>query len=183
MPYPSRLLALHTAPASEPIALSDAKNFLRVEHSADDALITLLIAAARGAAEEFTRRSFITQSWKLAFDEELPEVVDLPRGPVQSVISVTSVARDGTPTVIGSGLYILNAAKDALLIDTSVMGTRVEVVYVTGYGNAASDVPPALRQGILHHLAALYDARESSEAVVIPAASLALYAPYREVRI
>ncbi len=34
------------APASEPISLIEAKNYLRVDHSADDALIASQISAA-----------------------------------------------------------------------------------------------------------------------------------------
>jgi hypothetical protein len=43
-------------PPTEPLSLVEAKNFLRVEHDADDELIASLIAAARNAVELATRR-------------------------------------------------------------------------------------------------------------------------------
>src|SRR5579884_3684274 len=66
--YPSRLLVRTAEPASEPVALADAKNYLRVDITNDDTLVTGLITAARAHAEEFMRRSLITQTWKLAYD-------------------------------------------------------------------------------------------------------------------
>ena len=46
-------------PASEPISLAEAKQYLRVERDADDELVAALIAAARNAVELSTRRVLI----------------------------------------------------------------------------------------------------------------------------
>lgn len=56
------------APAAEPITLEEAKLHLRVDIPDDDALISGLISAARAAAENITRRAFVTQQWELAID-------------------------------------------------------------------------------------------------------------------
>ena len=55
-----------TAPAAEPLSLADAKVFLRVEHDADDAIITSLIASARNHVEALTCCGLITQTWRIA---------------------------------------------------------------------------------------------------------------------
>lgn len=61
-------IKLIMAPASEPITLDEAKLHLRVDHADDDTLITMLIGAARAAAESICRRAFITQQWCLYLD-------------------------------------------------------------------------------------------------------------------
>jgi hypothetical protein len=61
-------IKLRTAPAATPIALADAKQHLRVDVTDDDALITLLIDAARLHAENYCRRAFVTQQWDLYLD-------------------------------------------------------------------------------------------------------------------
>jgi hypothetical protein len=55
-------------PANEPVSLMEAKLHLRVEHDDEDLLIGVLIGAARIAAENECRRSFVTQQWKLFLD-------------------------------------------------------------------------------------------------------------------
>src|SRR5437764_15038109 len=59
---------LLTPPAAEPLTLADAKAFLRVAHSDDDAVIAALIAGARSHVEAQTRRALITQTWRLVRD-------------------------------------------------------------------------------------------------------------------
>lgn len=61
-------LKLTTAPAVEPVTLSEAKAHLRLDISDDDALITTLITAARVHAENVCRRAFVTQKWDLYLD-------------------------------------------------------------------------------------------------------------------
>lgn len=56
------------APAIEPLALSDAKQYLRVDITDDDNLITGLITSARRAVETRLRQALITQTWVLYLD-------------------------------------------------------------------------------------------------------------------
>ena len=63
-------LKINTAPTEEPVTLAEAKTHLR-EDLADvgnDALITILITAARLHAENVCRRAFVTQKWDLYLD-------------------------------------------------------------------------------------------------------------------
>ena len=57
-----------TPAASEPITLTEAKNFLRVDGSDDDALIGALISAAREMCEQYTRRILVTTTIDEYFD-------------------------------------------------------------------------------------------------------------------
>lgn len=175
-----RLLVRISEPAAEPVTLAEAKLYLHMDSNTEDALIVDLILAARIAAEEYLSQSLITQSWKLAFDDAAPECLGLPRGPVQSVTQVKSIDKTGVETVISSSVYHLNAARNTLLFDAQVQGFRVEIEYGAGYGDAAA-VPQAIKQGMLAHIAALYENR--GEGGSLPVAALMLYQPFREVRI
>jgi hypothetical protein len=118
--------SLVTAPAVEPVALADAKTFLRVDLdiTQDDALISVLITAARRYAESYTGLSFITQTWKATFDQ-FPGVVIPPtpfaavaawlpnpqpspeiklmHGPIQAVGNITYLDTNGTAQTLVSG--------------------------------------------------------------------------------
>lgn len=61
-------LKIQTAPAAEPVSLSDAKLFLKVDSSTDDDLITSLISVARVQVENYLNRKLITQTWDYFLD-------------------------------------------------------------------------------------------------------------------
>lgn len=176
----SRLLTRVSAPADEPISLAEAKLYLRVDHDYEDLLINDLIVTARLTAEEWLKRSLVTQSWKLAYDACLPENVALPMGPVNSITTVTVINRDNTTQEIDGNTYYLNAARDALVFDSSVIGFRIEIVYSAGFG-AASSVPRPIKQGMLAHIAGMYDNRADPEYAILPAQAISLYMPFRGV--
>ena len=55
---------LNTAATSEPIAQSEAKLFLKVDTSDDDALIGTIISSAREYVENFTGYQLLSATWK-----------------------------------------------------------------------------------------------------------------------
>jgi hypothetical protein len=59
---------LVTAPAVEPVTLTEAKAQLRLDTTLDDTFVEVLIAAAREYAEQYCGRGFITQTWELTLD-------------------------------------------------------------------------------------------------------------------
>lgn len=63
-------------PVVEPITLDEAKTQLEIDSSWRDVFITALITASRMWCENWTRRSFITQTWTLTLDE-FPSVSDV----------------------------------------------------------------------------------------------------------
>ena len=62
------VITLVTAPASEPVSLADAKAWLRVDITDDDALITGLIPAARMVCEAICKKSFVNRQYMWTFD-------------------------------------------------------------------------------------------------------------------
>jgi uncharacterized phiE125 gp8 family phage protein len=176
-----RALVRVTPPLSEPFTLAEAKLYLRVDGNEEDALITDLITAAREAAEEYLRRSLMTQSWKLSFDDYTPDEVMLPRGPVQSVTSVKQLELYGASTQIEPAQYYLTPAADMLTFDATAYAHRIEIQYSCGYDDA-TDIPKPLKYGMLAHMAAIYEQRGDGDAAM-PRQAIALYAPFREARL
>ncbi|MFO1243110.1 MAG: head-tail connector protein [Rickettsiales bacterium] len=172
---PSRRLERVVLPATEPLTLAEAKLYLRVDGSSEDTLITQLITAARETAEAYLRRSLITQQWKLTYEEYFPQRTYLSMGPVTSIVRVSKKTKAGAVTDVSTAAYYLGVP-DQLVLTEVVAENTVEVVYGAGYGTS-SDVPQAIRQGMLAHIAAMYDGR--SEATALPESSKALYQPYR----
>src|SRR5438270_3112905 len=73
-------------PAVEPIALADAKQWLKLETSDDDDVVGALITAARLMVEAQIRRMLITQTWRLIYDRwPNDRLVKIPLAPFQSL--------------------------------------------------------------------------------------------------
>lgn len=124
MAFPLRQV---TPPASEPVSLVDMKNYLRVDVTDDDDLISTLISVARERCEDLTARCLVSQSWEFAFDEfpsygcwshlhhrhgrsgslfaHNPLEIILPRGPVLSVDSITYKDQTGTVQTLDPSAY------------------------------------------------------------------------------
>lgn len=168
-----------TVPESEPFTISDAKLYLRVDGATEDTLIGNMIVAARMAAEQYLRRSLITQVRKLAYNETAPSWISLPFGPVQAVSSIKLIDVEGDEVTVNSNSYRLTAGNEAIVSDVALTGNRIEIVYMAGYGNAAA-VPEALKQGMLAHVAAFYEGRGGEG---VPDMAQALYQPYRVVKL
>ncbi len=62
-----------TPPAAEPITLADAKAYMRVDYSNDDATIAALITRARTRAETITGRALATQQIQQVDSIERPD--------------------------------------------------------------------------------------------------------------
>ena len=169
-----------TAPSSEPVTLTEAKLYLRVDNTTEDALISDLIVAARMDAEKYLKRSLISQTWQLSYNEYVERAVSLPMPPIANIVSVVVTARDGTTQTIDPNTYYLNAAGNKLIFDNYITGFLIQITYNTGYG-AATAIPQPIKYGIMSHIAALYDERGLIGQANLPPQVSCLYNQYREV--
>jgi uncharacterized phiE125 gp8 family phage protein len=169
-------LRLITAPAAEPVTLQQAKDHLRVDHSADDTLISGLIAASRVYCEQFTARAFVTQTWELVLDEFPANEILIPLPPLQSVTSVKYDDADGFEQTLSALEYTVDDASQPGWIVPAVTGwspvlfdgiNAVRIRFVAGYPpgtnspiDLAANVPQSIKAAMLLHIGQLYDQRE-----------------------
>lgn len=183
-------LSLITAPASEPVSLTEAKLQCHVDSSAEDALLTALIVAARQHVEETTSRALITQTREIRLDA-WPLLLYLPRPPAISITSVTYTDDAGVTATLSASAYALRTGTEpgCVLFDGTLLPTvtladmaGVKVRYDCGYGASASSVPKPLFQAMLLLIAHWYTNREAVAAgnlAPLPMAVDALLAPFR----
>jgi uncharacterized phiE125 gp8 family phage protein len=181
---------LLTAPAVEPLTLAEAKDYLRVDTTDDDDVITALIAGARVHVEAQTRRALITQSWRLVRDCWPPDgrIAVLP-APLRSVVAARTYDETNTTHAIDTGAFVVDTASSALAFAPWSMPAPgrdlagIEIDVSVGYGDAASAIPEALRQATRMLIAHWYENRGliafGQTVAVMPAATAALIAPFR----
>jgi uncharacterized phiE125 gp8 family phage protein len=182
---------LLSGPAVEPVALEEAKAWLRVEHDDDDDVFAALIAGARVHVEAQTRRALITQSWRLVRDA-WPQNGRMPILPVPlRALTAARVYRlDGSAQALDPAGFVLDKASAPAVL-TSASGLLpapgrvvggIELDVEVGYGADPADVPEPLRQAIRFLVAHWYENRGVVNGqVVMPLSVTALIAPYRTV--
>lgn len=194
-----------TPPATFGVTVADMEAFLNLTAGQDTGLLQAFIEASYDAIRQYLRRAIITETLELRMDgfpgyDESREialgpgvhtvsipwltnrdarVIDLPFGPVQSIVSVTTFARDNSSAVFSAANYQHDHTRVYLNESAqwpSNLRNRdaVAIRYTTGEASP----PKAILQAIKQHVAVMYECREGCE---LPAACKAILAPYRRL--
>lgn len=152
-------LTVTSGPASEPVSLTLAKAHLRIDHSAEDDLITSWITAARRLTETHTRQRWITQTLAMTL-EGFPcgsEPIRLPVSPVASISSIAYTDADGAAATMDAADYqtwlahnpplIVPDAYDPWPITEAGKLQAVTITFVAG--TASGSVPEEVKTAIL----------------------------------
>lgn len=163
-------LKLVTAPATEPLTLTEAKTHLRVDGSDDDTYITSLITVARKYCEGFQNRAYITQTYDLTLDAFPINNITLKPPPIQSVTSIKYYDTAGTEYTFDASNYIVDTDSEPGRISLGYLKTwpiitlqpinGVKIRFTAGYGDAASSVPETVKQAMLLLIGHWYENRE-----------------------
>ncbi|MDX2027696.1 MAG: head-tail connector protein [Alphaproteobacteria bacterium] len=190
---------LVTPPAVEPVELIAARVHGRIDTDADDALISLLIIAARQWVEAYTGRALITQTWQLWLDNwpSSGEGVTLPRPPLASVSNITFYDESDAGTVWAAANYFVDTIREpgrvvlrssAAYPTPSRAANGMKIEYVAGYGASGSAVPEQIKTAIRQLVAHWYEHRgeasmatpsRSASVLPVPMVIQALLEPYR----
>lgn len=174
----SSRLRVITPAASEPVTLSEAKLFLRIEHTADDEAVTRAIIAARQAAEQFLKCALLPQMLEYTVGLSGVRRVALPVGPATAINEITVTGCDGTEREIDETLFRLSVDGYAVFFDPIPSGEFLTISYAASTADNAANLPSLVKQGILHHMASMMD-REGDAAM--PLAALQCYQPFRRI--
>jgi uncharacterized phiE125 gp8 family phage protein len=181
---PSILL---TAPAAEPLSLTEAKAFLRVEHGDDDDVIGALVASARIHIEAQTRRALITQHWRLVLDAWPADGrLKVWPAPLAALDAARVYDDSGAAATLDLQSFVIDKAGSQLVFAPWAMAqpgraaAGIEVDVAAGYGDAPGDVPEPLRHAVRLLIAHWYENRGiAGPGGTLPATVAALIAPYR----
>lgn len=186
-------LSLLSGPQSEPLSLSDVKNWVKVTDSSDDALLQSLISSARLAVEAATGRLLISQQWRLTLDL-WPDVgaLDSPLTPVRSIARIRVMDAAGAYKDVSAALFTLDAGDDwariywgAPLPSPGVQKGGIQIDLVAGYGDAPDATPAPLRLAMRLLIAFWHANRGDADVSTgqLPMQVTALLAPYRVRRL
>lgn len=166
-----------TPPATTLVSLADAKAMLLVDHSADDALITAMIAAATNEAQATAARSFVTRTLRLALDGwPANNVIRLWYPPALAVSAITYYDADNAiQTVAAADYVVITDTTPGIVVPapgkawpTSSLRdfSPIRITYTAGYGDAAAvaAAEPEIPQLIKALVVVDYENREALSA-------------------
>lgn len=189
-------LVLVTPPATQPVSLSLAKSYCRVDHDDEDEVIALLIEQATNRAEKFTGRAFIDQTWDYYLDAFPSGEISLPLGPLIQVSTVAYRDASGNEQPFTNYQADTSSTVPRLTLPSggswptpATVANAVRVRFRAGYLDTTnspaneSNVPAMIRAAILIDLVTYYENRQTiiigQSATRLPEAWENLLRPYR----
>lgn len=181
-------------PAAEPITLAEAKAHLRLDTNEEDGSLSGLIRTARLHLEAETGLCLIARLLRLYLDDwPVGNVIQIARGPVQSIEMATVYDALGVPVEVDVAGYRLDgAAQPARLILPERPATEqalngIEIDFKAGFGETGAEVPDTLKRALLLHVAAMFELRGivalDAQPGAVPQGYDRLIAPYLRRRL
>ena len=164
-----------SAPATEPVTMSEAKAHLNIPNAVTDwdTLITELVKSAREHIEKLTGQALVTQTRQEFFDnlDTLAYTGEMNLGsyPISTLTHIKYTDAAGTQQTWASTNYRTDLVSRRPRIALATAGTlptnsdeinSIEIQYVCGYGNAAA-VPAQFKTAIKLLVAELFENREN----------------------
>ena len=181
---------LLSGPGLEPVSLSEARAWLRLDTSDDDELVQALIVSARLFVEAEIRQVLIAQNWRLVGDH-WPAGSSIPvrLGRVLAVSAARIFDAAGQPHALDPATIAIVAGAEPAAIAPSLRPAPgrarggIEIDLRLGFGETAAEVPETIRLAIKRLVAFWYERRGDEEEVAMPPAIRALLRPFRAVRL
>jgi uncharacterized phiE125 gp8 family phage protein len=142
-----RQIKINTTLGSEIITASEVKNYVRIDTTADDALIATMITQARIWAENFISRDIVSKNRTYYIDRTDTGLFDLPFSPVASISQIT------INNIITTNYEILGLDNETIELDQG-SADRVKITYITTGLNDS-----LLKQALLQLVSTYYDNR------------------------
>ena len=164
------------------VSLADMKQFLRVDHSDEDATITAIIDAATQSIQDYTGRHFKTTTWTMSidsfYDTEFPYQIN-------TVTSVAYIDTAGATQTLDSSKYYNDPVRNPGRIKFKNTPELVEDKFnrVAIQGGVVNSINPPLTHAIKMLAAHYYENRRAvvvgTITAVIPLGIKAIINPYR----
>ena len=164
-----RSLKVNTLATNPLFTTADAKDFLKVDTTADDTLIDNLIKAATQSCEIYTNRYFL-DTLVTQYADKWVDIENLYKSPVSAITHIKYYDSDDSLQTLAGTVYLLDEVSQPARIGLKPnqsypnIANRINAVavqYTVGYGTASTDVPEGIRQAVLMTIANWYENRQT----------------------
>lgn len=171
-----------------PVSLAEARAYLRLDLSTDDAEVAALVRVATQLCEAFIGQVLLASQWRDRWPLPLASTPRVSAGPVRGIAAVAwrtgaearlPLAADDWQADLDDG----GGATIRVLTPPAAGAVWLEVDYGAGLAADWNGLPEPLRLGILRLVAHLHAHRDAPDDNGPPLAVAALWRPYRRLRL
>ncbi len=167
-----RQITINSTTGSEIISVQDVKDFVRIDTSADDSLISLMIETARMFCENYISRDIVPKNRTYYLDRTETGLIDLPFAPVASISEVLVNGSAATYEILGLD-------NETIELDGGA-AKKVKITYVTsGISNGL------IKQALLQSVSTYYDNRadfvQGQDIHLLPSSAKNILASYKSM--
>lgn len=167
-------------PVSEPITLSEAKNYLKVDFDDDNDLISSLITAARVRLEKYAGVAMTARTLQVV--AYVDEFLELPYAPINNITKVEYWDNEEWIEITVPQYNVLGTTYKKLYM-TAFSHMEFRFTYTCGY----TTTPQTMKTALLKMVSDLYEYRESSVEATKPSANLMtayeLMKPFKRINV
>ena len=167
-----RQIKINSTIGNEILTGQDVKDFVRIDTSADDNIITAMISQARIWSENYISRDIVSKN-RTYYLDSTNGIFDLPFGPVSSIVEIT------VNGIVTTDYEILGLDNETIELDGG-SAERVKITYITAGINDS-----LIKQAMLQLISTYYDNRadfdsgSSKEILEIPTSSKTILTSYK----
>ena len=159
------------------VSLQETKSYLKIDHDDDDGLLKDCIVTSIETAENFLNFSLRVKTVLLNSNLGVISKIVLPILPFAEVVSCEILHRGGNSDV--SDCCFVSQDQQYLNIAKPIQG-QVKLIYKAGFVDK-SLIPMSIKQGILYHIAEIYDKQVISNSFMEEV--LSFYKSFRRILI
>jgi len=177
---------MSVAPEIAAAALADAKAYLRIDTTDEDAVLGLLVGAAISLCARFTGLAPFVADRSDTVAATSPEWQRLPATPVGAIVSVSTLDPAGVVATLPVDAYAIDIDANGdgwVRPRRPVAVARLRVGYHAGLAPDWPSLPEPLRQGIVRLVAHMFAHRDAPDDAGPPAVVAALWRPWRRMRL
>ncbi|MDD2839742.1 MAG: head-tail connector protein [Rickettsiales bacterium] len=172
------ILNIKTEALTLAVDLAITKDFLKVDFSDDDELITKMIKTATNQCETHINKTVVEKVYVYSLYELRNNTVVLPYSPIKSIDEIRNNDLNNVGSVLLVSDYILDDVGGILnFVNKPENFYRLDIEYTAGL----TTVNDELIQALLMHVARMYEDRSGYSP--IPTNSLNIYKKYKQIKL
>jgi uncharacterized phiE125 gp8 family phage protein len=150
-----------TKPSKSSITLTEAKDFLKIDHDEEDIFLEKIIKAVIEQFESYTSTSLINHMCVVTYRQFIGETVTLPITPTRMIKRIQLIDFQNNVKEYDIKNCELNSDIDEVFFKVIPFSYLLRIEYIAGHGYETINVPESIKAAMLPHIAYFYENRST----------------------